>query len=75
VLRVDVQASGTGTTNLSATVWADGATQPATPTVTGTDTTAALQAAGAVGLSSYLSGSATGPVDVKVTAFKATTAG
>jgi PKD repeat protein len=75
VLRVAVRAVGSGTTNLSATVWADGATQPATPTVTGADTTAALQRAGAVGLSSYLSASATSPVDVRFTSFSASTAG
>ena len=75
VLHVDVLASGSGTTALSATVWTDGATRPATPTVTATDTTAALQAAGAVGLSSYLSGSATSPVDVRFTSFAVTTAG
>jgi PKD repeat protein len=75
VLHVDVQAAGSGTTNLSATVWADGATQPATPTVTGTDTTAALQGAGAVGLSSYLSASATSSVDIRFTSFSVTAAG
>jgi len=75
VLRVAVQASGSGTTNLSATVWADGATQPTTPTVTGTDTTAALQGAGAVGLSGYLSGSATSPVSVRLTSFTAVPVG
>jgi PKD repeat protein len=71
VLRVDVQASGTGTTNLSATVWADGSAQPVTPSVAGTDTTAALQGAGSVGLSGYLSGSATSPVAVRLTSFTA----
>jgi len=75
LLHVDVQASGSGTTNLSATVWADGTTQPTTPTVTGTDTTAALQGAGAVGLSSYLSASATSPVDIRFTSFQVTAAG
>jgi PKD repeat protein len=75
VLRVDVQASGTGTTSLAATVWADGTAQPTTPTVTVTDTTAALQGAGSVGLLGYLSGSATSPVDVRVTAFSASTLG
>ncbi|SHF73640.1 PKD domain-containing protein [Geodermatophilus nigrescens] len=62
---------GTGTTALAATVWAAGQAEPATPTLTRTDTTASLQAPGAVGLSGYLSGSATTPVPVRVTAFSA----
>ena len=75
VLRVDVQAAGTAPTSLSATVWTDGTTQPATPTVTATDTTAALQAPGAVGLLGYLSGSATSPVALRVSSFDAVPVG
>jgi PKD repeat protein len=75
VLRVDVQASGTAPTNLAATVWADGTTQPGTPTVTATDTTAALQGPGSVGLRGYLSGSATSPVAVRLTSFTAVPVG
>ncbi|WP_138758630.1 PKD domain-containing protein [Modestobacter altitudinis] len=75
VLRVDVQAAGTAPTSLSATVWADGTTRPTTATVTATDTTAVLQAPGAVGLLGYLSGSATRPVAVRLTSFDAVPVG
>jgi hypothetical protein len=64
-----VQVSGTGTTNLAATVWADGSAEPAVPTVSRTDTTAALQAPGSVSLAAYLSSSATAPVDLRFTGF------
>jgi PKD repeat protein len=64
-LEVRVQVSGTGTTQVKATVWADGTTEPATATMTRTDTTAALQAPGAVGLSAYLPGSATAGTSVR----------
>ncbi|MGY1615778.1 PKD domain-containing protein [Geodermatophilus sp. SYSU D00691] len=69
-LQVRVTVAGTGTTQLTATVWT-GATEPATPTLTRTDTTAALQAPGSVGLLVYVSGSATAPVDVRFTEFVA----
>lgn len=59
VANLRFQAEGAGTTALRAKVWKNGAAEPGTWTVTGSDATAALQAAGAVGLSSYLSGSAT----------------
>jgi PKD repeat protein len=65
VLQVRLQVSGTGTTTVAATVWADGTTEPAAPTVTRTDTTASLQAPGGVGLAAYLSGSSTAPVAVR----------
>jgi PKD repeat protein len=68
-LDVRVQVSGTGTTALTATVWKAGTTEPATPTVSRTDTTASLQAPGSVGLSGYLSGSATAAVRAGFTSF------
>jgi hypothetical protein len=71
-LNVRVQSSGTGTTNLSLSVWATGAAEPATPTVVRTDDTAALQVAGGISLGGYLSGSATGPVDVRFTEVRVT---
>jgi len=74
-LNVRVQAAGSGTTNLSATVWAAGTTEPSAPVVTGSDTTAGLQAAGSVSLLAYLSGSATSPVDLRITELSATAAG
>jgi hypothetical protein len=71
-LNVRVQVSGTGTTELSVTVWAAGTAEPATPTVVRTDSTESLQAAGGVGLSSYLSGSATSTVDLRIAEFTVT---
>jgi PKD repeat protein len=59
VLQVSLRVTGTGTTTISGSVWADGDAAPTTPMVSRTDTTASLQAAGSVGLTAYLSGSAT----------------
>ena len=64
VLQVRLRVTGTGTTDLAATVWA-GATEPTAPTLTRTDTTASLQAAGGIGLAAYLTGSSTAPVAVR----------
>jgi len=72
VLQVELDVSGTGSTQLAATVWANGTAQPATATVTGTDSTESLQAAGGVGLAAYLSGSSTAAVAVRFTALTAT---
>jgi hypothetical protein len=74
-LSVRVQISGTGTTQLAATVWAAGSAQPAAAQVIRTDSEAALQAAGGVGLSAYLSGSATAPLAVRFTALSVTPVG
>ncbi|MBN1094882.1 PKD domain-containing protein [Blastococcus sp. TML/C7B] len=70
-LDVRVRVAGTGTTELAATVWKAGTAEPVAPTLTRTDTTAALQAPGSVGLFTYLSGSATAPVEVRVATFLA----
>ena len=74
-LELRFQVSGTGTTDLALTVWPAGSAEPVSPTVTGSDSTAALQAAGGVGLAAYLSGSASSPVDVRFTALMATVVG
>lgn len=58
VLHTRFVISGTGTTTLAGKVW-KGTAEPSTPQVTATDTTAALQTAGSVGVQEYLSGSAT----------------
>ncbi len=58
MVNVRVQATGTSPTTLRAKVWAVGATEPAGWNVTSTDNTAAVQAAGAIALRTYLSGSA-----------------
>ncbi len=60
---VRAQAWGTTPTTLRAKVWPTGTSEPAAWTVTRTDSTVGLQAAGAVGLKSAVSYSATnGPV-------------
>lgn len=57
-LSVRLQTWGTSPTNLQAKVWASTDTEPGW-TLTATDSTASLQAAGSIGLRTYLSGSAT----------------
>lgn len=59
VLQVRLQVAGTGTTKLAAKVWASGAAEPAGWQLSSTDSTAVLQSAGSVGITSYLSGSST----------------
>ncbi|WP_448625444.1 PKD domain-containing protein [Geodermatophilus sp. URMC 64] len=71
-LSVRVQVSGTGTTQLAATVWPAGSLEPGVQTVTRTDTEAALQAPGGPALSAYLSGSATAPLAVRFTGLSVT---
>jgi PKD repeat protein len=69
-LNVRLQIVGTGTTTLNAKIWKTPASEPATWTLTATDTTAALQSPGAVGFYSYLSGSATNsPITLQVQNF------
>ena len=57
--NVRVQAFGTSPTTIRAKVWRAGDPEPAAWTASTTDSSAALQAAGTVGLKAYLSGSAT----------------
>jgi hypothetical protein len=66
-----MQVSGVGTTDVAVTVWPAGTAEPSTPTVSRTDSTAALQAPGSVGLAGYLSGTATAEEDVRFTGFTA----
>jgi methionine salvage enolase-phosphatase E1 len=63
-LKVRVQVFGTSPTTVRAKVWAAAGTEPANWMLTATDSTAALQAAGTVGLRTYISGTAT---DIPVT--------
>lgn len=64
-LSVRLQVTGTGTTTVRARVWETGTAEPAAWQRSATDTSAALQGPGAVGFTSYLSGSATNaPVTV-----------
>jgi PKD repeat protein len=59
VLNIRYQAVGASPTTVRVKVWRDGTTEPSSWTLSRTDSTAGLQEAGAVGLDSYLSGSAT----------------
>jgi PKD repeat protein len=70
-LNVRVQVTGTGTTQVRATVWTAG-TEPATPQMTRTDTTAALQAAGGVGLAAHRPSGTTAATVVRFTGFTVT---
>jgi PKD repeat protein len=58
-LRIRVQVTGTAPTTIQAKVWVAGTTEPTAWATTITDSTAAMQAAGGLGLAAYLSGSAT----------------
>jgi hypothetical protein len=70
VLNIRFQSQGNGTTALQAKLWKTGG-EPAAWQLTTTDTTAALQNPGAVGIYSYLSGSATNPpIELSVNDFK-----
>jgi hypothetical protein len=67
VLRVRAQAIGTSPTTVRAKVWLDGTPEPPSWQLSATDSSAALQAPGTVGIVTYLSGSATNaPVTVIV---------
>lgn len=58
-LQVRLQVVGTSPTTISGKVWQVGTAEPAAWQLSTTDATAALQAAGGLGLSVYVSGSAT----------------
>jgi len=65
-LHVRFVATGVSPTTLRAKVWADGTTEPAAWQVAATDSTAALQVNGSVGLANYLSGTATNAPQVSM---------
>ena len=72
LIKARFQVSGTSPTTLKVKVWAAASPEPGAWTITTTDTTAGLQAAGAVGLTTYLSGSTTNaPTTVRFTSFTA----
>jgi hypothetical protein len=73
-VNVRVKVSGTGTTRVDASVWLDGSAEPATPSISRTDTTAELQVAGGVGLAAYLPTGTTAATAVRITAFTVTPA-
>ena len=58
-LRVRLQVSGTSPTTVQARLWPVSGVEPSTWLVTATDTTAAMQVAGGLGVTTYLSGTAT----------------
>jgi hypothetical protein len=64
-LAVTVRATGGSPTTLQATVWVAGQTEPASWSVSATDSTAGLQDVGSVGFSPYLSGSATATLVIR----------
>ena len=65
--NVRFQAEGNGSTTLRARVWKSGTTEPSTWRITATDTTAALQSAGGVGVVNYAgSGVTNGPITLSV---------
>ena len=74
-LRVRLQVTGTSPTTVSAKAWLAGSAEPTTWQLASTDSAAALQAPGAVGLVTYLSGSATAPVTVSWDDLAVTTRG
>ncbi len=66
-LNLRMQTVGTAPTTLRAKVWKAGTAEPTTWATTVTDSFAGLQAAGSVGVSPYLSSSATtSPITVKL---------
>ncbi len=75
VLQTRVRVTGTGTTTVTAAVWATGQPEPAAPQLSRTDTTAALQAPGAVGIGAYRPGNATAATVVRVDDLQVTAGG
>lgn len=71
VLVIRAQAVGASPTTLRVKVWADGTAEPAAWQQTVADSTDGLQAAGSVGLVTYLSASATAPVVARYDDFTA----
>jgi PKD repeat protein len=62
-LRIRLQTMGVNPTTVQARLWRSGTTEPSTWQVVATDSSAALQVAGAVGVRTYLSSGATnGPL-------------
>jgi parallel beta-helix repeat protein len=66
-VEVRLQVAGTAPTTLRAKVWAAGQSEPSTWTLTQSDSTTVLQKPGSVGVTAYLSRSATNaPVEVSI---------
>jgi hypothetical protein len=73
-VNVRVTVSGTGTTQVQATVWLAGAAEPTTPSITRTDATAELQLAGGVGIAAHRPSGTTVATAVRFTSFTVTPA-
>jgi PKD repeat protein len=71
VLQVRFDLAGAGTTSLRAKAWLQGQPEPTDWSITRTDSTAVLQASGAVGVTTYVSGSATGGSAVDLDNYRA----
>lgn len=72
-LWMRAQVSGASPTTIKIRVWADGTTEPATWQVTSTDSTAALQVAGAIGVRAYVGSAVTnGPIQISIDDLRAT---
>ncbi|RIJ60147.1 PKD domain-containing protein [Clavibacter phaseoli] len=65
-LQVRVRTTGTSPTTLEAKVWPAGQPEPTAWTATTTGTAAALQAAGGIGIQTYLSGTAAAAVTTRI---------
>ncbi|MGI9821985.1 LamG-like jellyroll fold domain-containing protein [Agromyces sp. Marseille-Q5079] len=65
-LLIKVSVTGTNPTTIAGKIWKAGTTEPAAWQATTTDATAAMQAAGSIGVESYISSSATNiPITVR----------
>jgi PKD repeat protein len=71
-IRIVQTGTGSGTLSLATEVWTAGGTEPASPQVTYTDSTAVLQTPGNVGILAHRPSGTTAATTVKVTAFRAT---
>jgi hypothetical protein len=71
-LDVRVRVSGTGPTQIAATVWPGGSAEPATPSRVRSDATAVLQAPGSIGLLVHRPSGTTAATSVRFTSFTAT---
>jgi PKD repeat protein len=75
-LAIKVEATGSSPTSLSAKLWIAGTAEPSAWTLTTTDATAGLQAAGSVGVESYVSAASTNvPLNVRFDEFAAVVPG
>ncbi|MGY2076495.1 PKD domain-containing protein [Blastococcus sp. SYSU DS0828] len=71
-VNVRVRVSGSGTTEVTASVWAEGTPEPEQPQLVRTDSTEALQAPGSVGLTAHRPGSSTAATVVRIPALRVT---